>query len=244
MIKFFRHIRKSLLMENKTGKYLKYAIGEIILVVIGILIALQINNWNENNKASKIEHDYLTKFYADISVMHNFYKSLEMLETEVSEAYNGLKYVEGNGKMKVLKADFETTLLTHQRLREFFQSKSTYNEMLANGILARVCNEIIKNKIIELFNRIDSSNNSIPYFRDELGRASKIINEHVLFSYDENYDLTVVYELSEIYTVIPFKNAMVEIIDARADYFHIAKRISPIVTELKTLLEKELQINN
>jgi len=47
MIKFFRHIRQNLLMENKTGKYFKYAIGEIILVVIGILIALSINNWNE-----------------------------------------------------------------------------------------------------------------------------------------------------------------------------------------------------
>ena len=46
MIKFFRKIRQNLLMENKTGKYFKYAIGEIILVVIGILIALQINNWN------------------------------------------------------------------------------------------------------------------------------------------------------------------------------------------------------
>ena len=50
MIKFFRKIRQNLLMENKTGKYLKYAIGEIILVVIGILIALQINNWNEKWK--------------------------------------------------------------------------------------------------------------------------------------------------------------------------------------------------
>jgi hypothetical protein len=50
MIKFFRKIRQNLLMENKTGKYLKYAIGEIVLVVIGILIALQINNWNEERK--------------------------------------------------------------------------------------------------------------------------------------------------------------------------------------------------
>lgn len=47
MIKLFRKIRQNLLMENKTGKYFKYAIGEIVLVVIGILIALQINNWNE-----------------------------------------------------------------------------------------------------------------------------------------------------------------------------------------------------
>ena len=50
MIKFFRKIRQNLLTENKFSKYIIYAIGEIILVVIGILIALQINNWNENNK--------------------------------------------------------------------------------------------------------------------------------------------------------------------------------------------------
>ena len=50
MIKFFRKIRYDLMKKNKTGKYFKYAIGEIILVVIGILIALQINNWNETRK--------------------------------------------------------------------------------------------------------------------------------------------------------------------------------------------------
>ena len=50
MIKFFRKIRQSLLSQGKTGKYLKYAIGEIVLVVIGILIALQLNNVNENRK--------------------------------------------------------------------------------------------------------------------------------------------------------------------------------------------------
>ncbi|WP_229741435.1 DUF6090 family protein, partial [Planktosalinus lacus] len=56
MIKFFRNIRKNLLNEGKTTKYFKYAIGEIILVVIGILIALQINNWNEReNSISQAE---------------------------------------------------------------------------------------------------------------------------------------------------------------------------------------------
>ena len=49
MIKFFRKIRYNLMSENKTGKYLKYAIGEIVLVVIGILIALSINNWNQKS---------------------------------------------------------------------------------------------------------------------------------------------------------------------------------------------------
>ncbi|MFT4660619.1 MAG: hypothetical protein ACI8XB_000887 [Patiriisocius sp.] len=59
MIKFFRKIRQNLFMENKTGKYFKYAIGEIVLVVIGIIIALQINNWNENRKELKVEQSII-----------------------------------------------------------------------------------------------------------------------------------------------------------------------------------------
>ncbi|MET1259879.1 DUF6090 family protein [Flagellimonas sp. DF-77] len=67
MIKFFRQIRQRLLTEGKTGKYLKYAIGEIILVVIGILIALGINNWNETKKERKYEHYILTEIRNNLS---------------------------------------------------------------------------------------------------------------------------------------------------------------------------------
>ncbi|RIA09724.1 complex I intermediate-associated protein 30 (CIA30) [Flavobacteriaceae bacterium MAR_2010_72] len=63
MIKLFRKIRQRLLTENKFSKYLLYAIGEIVLVVIGILIALQINNWNQN----KLEQDALTGYLNSIS---------------------------------------------------------------------------------------------------------------------------------------------------------------------------------
>jgi len=73
MIKFFRHIRKNLLMENKTSKYFKYAIGEIVLVVIGILIALQINNWNENKKERKLQKKVLTEL---LSSLENNYNSM------------------------------------------------------------------------------------------------------------------------------------------------------------------------
>ncbi|MFD2588057.1 DUF6090 family protein [Croceitalea marina] len=60
MIKFFRKIRQNLLMENKTGKYFKYALGEILLVVIGILLALQINTWNQQRIEDKKEIELLT----------------------------------------------------------------------------------------------------------------------------------------------------------------------------------------
>ena len=55
MLKFFRKIRQRLLKESRFSKYLLYAIGEIVLVVIGILIALQINNWNEHKKSREFE---------------------------------------------------------------------------------------------------------------------------------------------------------------------------------------------
>ena len=75
MIKFFRKIRQNLLVENKTGKYFKYAIGEIVLVVIGILIALQINNWNEMRKLRRAEKEILNVLQLSTSI------NLKELET-------------------------------------------------------------------------------------------------------------------------------------------------------------------
>ena len=61
MIKFFRQIRQRMLSQNKLGKYLLYAIGEVILVVIGILIALQLNNFNQERKDKILEIKILTE---------------------------------------------------------------------------------------------------------------------------------------------------------------------------------------
>ncbi len=75
MIKFFRNIRQSLLMENKTSKYFKYAIGEIVLVVIGILIALQINNWNESRKEKQKEINVAKEIYTELNENIEFVKN-------------------------------------------------------------------------------------------------------------------------------------------------------------------------
>ncbi|MCA6073808.1 DUF6090 family protein [Fulvivirga sedimenti] len=81
MIKFFRRIRKTLFSENtpggpsgKFGKYLLYAIGEIALVMIGILLALQVNNWNEQRKADKAESKAL------VALKNEFELNIERLE--------------------------------------------------------------------------------------------------------------------------------------------------------------------
>ncbi|WP_026348486.1 DUF6090 family protein [Eudoraea adriatica] len=71
MIKFFRKIRQQLLSQNKLSKYLFYAIGEIVLVVIGILIALQINNWNNESADRDKEINILTEIKQNLEVNVN-----------------------------------------------------------------------------------------------------------------------------------------------------------------------------
>ena len=65
MIKFFRKIRYDLMKKNKTGKYLKYAIGEIILVMVGILLALQVSNWNQQRIAQNKEKVLLSELHQE-----------------------------------------------------------------------------------------------------------------------------------------------------------------------------------
>jgi hypothetical protein len=89
-MKFFRKIRYKLMSENKTGKYFKYAVGEIVLVVIGILIALSINNWNENRKQKEtlygifqiIKEDILI----DLTEINSFINDFDSIRKPAFEA--------------------------------------------------------------------------------------------------------------------------------------------------------------
>ena len=98
MIKFFRKIRQRLVIEDKFSKYLLYAIGEIILVVIGILIALQINNWNEKQKNKQQELIILENILQDLK--NDKVGLIDIIERRTSKAasaeimanyYNGVK---------------------------------------------------------------------------------------------------------------------------------------------------------
>ncbi len=116
MIKFFRKIRQNLLMENKTVKYLKYAIGEIFLVIIGILIALQINNWNnqriEKNKQINILNRVLSDVQNDIQELSftiNYLDSIKPIFNKVRNDSITLDLLD-QGISRLLTAKYGTSL--------------------------------------------------------------------------------------------------------------------------------------
>lgn len=89
VIQFFRRIRQKLLSENKFSKYLLYATGEIVLVVIGILIALQINNWNDLNKEQQKEKIYLeslqSEFATNLEILNQVMASGNRLDSQLGK---------------------------------------------------------------------------------------------------------------------------------------------------------------
>ena len=149
MIKFFRKIRQNLLLEGKTGKYLKYAIGEIILVVIGILIALQINNWNELNKQRAKELQFLSNLKSDLifeeSELDRF---IGIRESMVNSAQIALEHFNGKPVENIQMFNFHT--FNVGVWQEFQRNNNTFLELLNSGNLTIISNDSIKNGLLNL----------------------------------------------------------------------------------------------
>jgi hypothetical protein len=135
MIKFFRRIRQNLLSEGKTGKYFKYAIGEILLVVIGILIALQINNWNErkkeNNTAKVLAKSLIQDLTKDAKFLSSAIEFSEIKITECDELFTILKTpIDSWDRPKF----YEIINIIGQS-NPFFPTNGTYEQIVTTGSL-------------------------------------------------------------------------------------------------------------
>ncbi|WP_223033719.1 DUF6090 family protein [Hanstruepera marina] len=118
MIKFFKQIRRNLLKDGKTGKYLKYAIGEIVLVMIGILLALQVNNWNEGRKRLQTEKHYLNE-----------------LKIEFTNNFNEVNRVMGKNQLNL---DNALKIANHETSDSTILSNSEFNRLLFYAILGEI----------------------------------------------------------------------------------------------------------
>jgi len=152
MIKFFRHIRKSLLMENKTGSYIKYALGEIVLVVIGILIALQINNWNEKSKSKKSAEVQLSQLNQNISA------DLILLNTLNENVKSNLSSCQKlSAQFQLIKPfDSLTTSYIIDNLfeRNFYFNSSAYDKLNQSGEFI-ILSEALQSNITYYYNLLN-----------------------------------------------------------------------------------------
>ncbi len=148
MISFFRKIRKNLLKEGKTVRYFKYALGEIILVVIGILIALQINNWNEEKKNVRKGYEIL------VDVRENAESNIIQFQQDIEvnrKVINSIDIVLNN--ITITKV-YNKSLDKHLRFVTWWASsrwKSTGYESLVSQGVEIVKSRVLRESIIDLY---------------------------------------------------------------------------------------------
>lgn len=157
MIKFFRHIRKQLLTKNppagragKFNKYLLYAIGEIVLVVIGILIALSINNWNNTLQEGAILDGYLNNIKKNIDF--DLVNIREIIDNRVSISKNCQKILELSQSNMITDEELLPLLTTRQNIfiEFYFQPDQSGFEALKNsGYLGRLKGTELENKLYQ-----------------------------------------------------------------------------------------------
>jgi len=270
MIKFFRKIRQNLISENKFSKYLIYAIGEIILVVIGILIALQINNWNEQQKLRKLEVSYYKNLQIDMvkdSVEYEFKRwnaqnniakltntlnfidsGFDITKTEISDVYwQQLKFQDTSALwLSISQSGFD-------QFPHIFEN--TITDLRTTGNIKLLTNIELKNELVNYYNhqkRFDDWNQSYLPNRTQIDLAiNKILPLKARTAYNQE-DLSSIYnnlnDFSEYEQFIESIKSQKDFKALLVDMYHIQTRITTQcnqrashLIEIKEAVEKEIK---
>ncbi len=232
MISFFRRIRQSLLAENKTARYLKYAVGEIVLVVIGILIALQINNWNEGRNLAGAERKHYENIRRQLSEDLVLLKNnidfnqhyAEQYEYAIGQlALNDRSHLDSLGQIAINLLEFS----------DFHQESNIYAALVSSGEIRLLNNQEIVNglqRLEEIYiyvNRIESAHfEIIKAFYPDLEKIVRFKPLQVV-KVDEFYDYA-------------FQNHFVIVLDIMAEKDEVYKKAVAEIVGILALIQDEL----
>ena len=226
MIKFFRKIRQNLLSEGNTKNYLKYAFGEIILVVIGILIALQINNFNEHEKNIKKEkylvQEMLNEFKRDSIKLQNYIRltsGKSKYGKQVKSCFNGNQI----GKDTLL-----VNLFFNGKALFFKSFTPTYDEIVSSGQLNLIRNDSLKG-LIKNFKKIVESQETFIY--SDIQDIKEQYNFH-LYHYFDHEIISKLWDWASFRDSISsmaYTNGLIKDFDGffkdPQSYYHVATNI-------------------
>ncbi|QTN38694.1 hypothetical protein HZ996_05845 [Cryomorphaceae bacterium] len=172
MIRFFRKIKQSLLAEGKTGAYLKYAVGETVLVVIGILIALQINNWNAERKYRAQEKDLLEGIKEDLlESKKEIEETISLNDSTVYRYRYILKNFENN---EGVTPELKTALGWITNWASPYLTYTTFESLKSKG-LDLISDKALRKKIIAIYD------SQFAFLMEDYDRVEWTISENVCY---------------------------------------------------------------
>ena len=254
MIKIFRHIRQNLIMENKTSKYFKYAIGEIVLVVIGILIALQINNWNQKRQDRILEKDYYCQFLEDVNQ--------DFLQLKEQTVATKLRLYHANAMLGLLQKDDSDFAEIMEHVKGSVSktdaiiepNKNAFEDLKSSGNLRLITDKNLKTKLSEYYsneqNLLDVVNsNAISTTNRFKNKTDRLNNGWVLLiEQNKGFDtsLVSVEQLKKIairdeQVTLNLMNDALAYIGANSRNLILLKSLENEITTIKTILESKCE---
>ena len=270
MIKLFRNIRRRLLRENRFTRYLLYAIGEIILVVIGILIAIQINNWNEERKLKNLELSYYKNLYQDLiqdSLEVEF--KIQNAKRNIKQVNNVLRFIENDYKISGMHIDTvewprnhyykDSLALIHSVSQSGFVQfvdilKNTIEDLRATGGIKIIRNKNLKDDLLEYYNRDRTRENWNLALIDARTQMEKSINKVLTAEQRTAYSKEEILELKNgdferfvqaLKAHPEFKENLIGMLHLHHRIIHQSSgRLMFYITDLLDQLRKEIEKNS
>jgi len=229
---------------------------EILVVVVGIFIGLQVDDWNLARKQCADRQIYLDRLGADVDLMIDretlVQQRFESRRDQIHASRSALqtcRLTEGE------KDSFESALLGHQVMPRPQLERATFDEMVAGGALARIDDPALKQSISTLFAEGVDINDSLDYFSADLGRASDIVwhrvtllvdaapaqaDDSTAYRPDEQYPDRVDYHSDALCQDTIFRHALIEVLDSIADRLHTSREFTAKLLHLKGLLRSRV----
>lgn len=254
MIKFFRKIRYNLMSENKIGKYLKYAIGEIILVVIGILIALSINNWNENVKNRRLEISYLIRILNDVDNDIIQFERAKKTAQQRNDRVLFLQHAIKDADLVQKSPDYfvSSIVIAGYTLKPSISNHS-FEELKSSGRLALIQNEALRISITKYYDFENSSSQwdfidkdvQLKFRENSLGilnqdQLSKVISRADTLNFSKN-DVDGIYQ--RFLTKKKFHSLLPQVFQTKYGTIAIMNNSKKNAERVKLEIQNELNVN-
>jgi hypothetical protein len=216
MLRFFSKIRYQLAAENRAAKYIRYAIGEIMLVVIGILIALQVNNWNETKKLEKAERSMLVNLGSEFEINYAKLLNIRSNNNRIYACTNQLKNLIGRNTAEIEKYNIDSLLYISILIADFQPDQFVLSQLKSTDKLQIINSEKLKKYLYEWENAMNAKTEAFSmwhtYFMNSLipflDENASIRNMDSYGKYQWSSPTPLKYNSTEIFSMIQFDNRL------------------------------------
>jgi len=181
MLRFFRNIRQKLIEQENIRKYIWYAVGEILLVMIGILLALQVNNWNEERKEQALSLEFENRIVEDLNRLIEIskYRSNQSQQILDSVVETQLLMERGTGLNSTESETVEYALLWFPRTQYQLPDLLTYEEMKDSGLLGLIRDVEMRKELAQLHGLLQQVENIYDKLSTDIERQFEVYNRYI-----------------------------------------------------------------